>query len=109
MNVHEQIADDLSLYAMGALAGDELLFVEKHLHECSACQLELERVRGDLVLLALSTSGPRPPARSRERLMTAIKKEPRRAEAARKKRTVWRNVFGWAAAVAGVTVIVLVF
>src|SRR5215472_195267 len=106
MNLHEQIADELSLYAMGTLVGEERLFVEKHIHECAACQRELERVYGDLALLALSASGPKPPARSRERLMTAIAKEPRRAQIARQKRTVWRNVFGWAAAVAAITVIV---
>jgi anti-sigma-K factor RskA len=107
MNLHEQIEDELSLYAMAALVGDERLFVEKHIRECAACRRELERVRGDLALLALSASGPRPPARSRERLMTAIAKEPRRAQVVRQRRPVWRNVFGWAAAVAAITVIVL--
>ncbi len=80
MNVHEQFADDLSLYALGALDGAERLAVEKHLQECSACRRELEQLRGDLALMALSASGPKPPSRSRDRLMAAIAKEPRRAQ-----------------------------
>jgi len=106
MNEHEQFADDLSLYALGALAGEERLAIERHLEECSACHRELEKLQGDLALLALSASGPNPPARSRERLMAAIAKEPRRSEVRPQKRTVWWNAFEWAAA-AGLVVIVL--
>jgi anti-sigma-K factor RskA len=108
MNVHEQFADDLSLYALGALQGEERLTVEKHLEECSACRRELEQLRGDLALLALSASGPRPPSRSRERLMAAIAKEPRRAVQPRlPARRAWWNGLEWAAAVAGVVIVVL--
>jgi anti-sigma-K factor RskA len=78
MSMHEQFADDLSLYALGALHDDERRVVEKHLEDCSDCRHELAEIQGDLGLLALSASGPRPPSRSRERLMAAIAKEPRR-------------------------------
>ena len=52
MNVHEQFADDLALYALGALPAEERQAVEKHLEECSACRQELERLRGDMAMLA---------------------------------------------------------
>jgi anti-sigma-K factor RskA len=77
MSVHEQYADDLALLALGALQGDERIALEKHLEGCSSCRRELERLRGDMALLALSASGAAPPQRSRERLLEAIAKEPR--------------------------------
>ena len=77
MSAHEQFADDLALLAVGALQGDERVALEKHLEGCPGCRRELERLRGDTALLALSASGPQPPQRSRERLLKEIAKEPR--------------------------------
>ena len=57
MTAHEQFAEDLALYAVGALSGDEKVSLEKHLQECASCRRELEQLRGDAALLALSTSG----------------------------------------------------
>ena len=71
MSVHEQFAEDLALYALGTLSEDERFALEKHLEMCGSCRRELEVMRGDLAVVALSTSGPKPPARSRERLMAA--------------------------------------
>jgi anti-sigma-K factor RskA len=85
MSAHEQFADDLALLALGALKGDERVAVEKHLEGCPACRRELERLRGDMALLALSTSGPAAPRRSRERLLKAIAKEPRKQKVAARK------------------------
>lgn len=79
MSVHEQFAEDLSLYALGTLQGEERAALERHLHQCAGCRQELELLRGDMALFALSTSGPRPPARARQRLMDAVTRERRRA------------------------------
>src|SRR5215470_1560961 len=106
MSVHEQFADDLALYALGALSGDERLTLEKHLEECAACRREVEQLRADSALLAVSVSGPRPPARSRQRLMSAIAKEPRRAQVVTKRRWTWLD-FVAAAAVLVVVVLLL--
>ena len=54
MSAHEQFADDLALLALGTLQGDERVALEKHLEGCSDCRRELERLRGDTALLALS-------------------------------------------------------
>jgi len=86
MNGHEQFADDLALYALGTLEGEERLGLEKHLAECPACRRELEALRGDMSLMALSAGGPRPPARSRQRLMEAVAQEPRQAVAPARRR-----------------------
>lgn len=88
MSAHQQFADDLALLALGTLQGDERAMLEKHLEGCPACRRELERLRGDMALLALSASGPAPPRRSRERLMKAIAQEPR-AQKTAARRSSW--------------------
>jgi len=82
MSVHEQFADDLALQALGVLEGDERVALEKHLESCASCRRELEALRGDMALMALSTAGPTPPRRARQRLMEAVAREPRRVAAA---------------------------
>jgi anti-sigma-K factor RskA len=97
--VHEQFADDLALYALDALEGEERTALETHLAGCPGCRRELDALRGDTALLALSAAGPLPPQRSRQRLMTAIAKEPRLyARAARPRRFAWLTSMGWAVA-----------
>jgi hypothetical protein len=77
MTEHAQYADALALYAMGALDDQrELAELQAHLGTCGECRRELEALRADAALLALSTVGPQPPQRSRERLMRAIAAEP---------------------------------
>lgn len=98
MSAHPQFADDLALLALGTLKGDERVAVEKHLEGCAACRRELERLRGDMALLALSASGPAPPQRSRERLLKAIAQEPR-AQKTSARRSSW-NFVPWLAAAA---------
>jgi anti-sigma-K factor RskA len=98
MSVHEQFAEDLALHALGVLQGDERVALEKHLEGCAACRLELERLRGDMALMALSTAGPTPPRRARQRLLEAVGREPRRAEAP--PRRGWWTLVPWVAAAA---------
>jgi hypothetical protein len=77
MNQHEQYVDDLALYALEALRGEDRRKLEEHLATCMSCRLELEQLRGDGALLALSASGPRAPQRARQRLLEAVAREPR--------------------------------
>jgi anti-sigma-K factor RskA len=97
MSAHEQFADDLSLYALGALDGPERQTLEAHLEECASCRRELELLRGDLSLMALTTTGPKPPARARQRLMTAIAAEPRLPAQPVATPRSWWTAFGWPA------------
>ena len=78
MSVHEQFAEDLALHALGVLEGDERVTLERHLDGCADCRRELEQLRGDMALMALSTGGPTPPRRARQRLMDTVAREPRR-------------------------------
>jgi len=110
MTGHEQFAEDLALYALNALEGDERAILEKHLATCAECRLELEQLRGDGALLALSTMGPKPPARARQRLLDAVAKEvaPTLSQKVRKDgapsviapRRSWWGALGWAATAA---------
>jgi anti-sigma-K factor RskA len=110
MSVHEQFGEDLALYALNALTGPERANLEEHLVTCAACRIELEQLRGDGALLALSTMGPKPPLRARQRLLDAVAKEaasslsqkPRKdgeatVEVARRS---WWGWMGWAATAA---------
>jgi anti-sigma-K factor RskA len=107
MTGHDQFAEDLALYALNALEGEDRSNLEKHLVTCGACRLELEQLRGDGALLALSTLGPKPPQRSRQRLLDAVAKESSTAasrtqsvrETGRPRRSWW-GVLGWAATAA---------
>jgi anti-sigma-K factor RskA len=100
MNVHEQFAEDLALYALGSLEGEERHSLENHLETCSACRQELEALRGDLSLFALSTSGPQPPQLAKQRLMYAIEAESRSRAGTvpEQRRFSWWAPLGWAAA-----------
>jgi hypothetical protein len=78
MSVHPQFAEALALYAMGTLDDpQDLAALQAHLGTCGDCRRELEALRADTALLALSAVGPQPPARSRERLVRAVAAEPR--------------------------------
>lgn len=79
MSGHEQYADLLALYALGALeSASDRADLEAHLRSCLECQGELEKLRGDAALLALSVVGPAPPQAARQRLLAAIANEPRK-------------------------------
>jgi anti-sigma-K factor RskA len=98
MSEHEQFADDLALYALDALRGEDRARLDAHLATCSACRLELEQLRGDTALLALTAVGPRPPQRARQRLLAAVAREARVSRVTqvspRSSRWAW---LGWAA------------
>ena len=89
MTAHEQFAEDLALYALGSLGGEAVDSVERHLEECAACRQELARLEGDMALLALTTSGPAPPQRARQRLLKALGREPRSLRTVLMRRRWW--------------------
>jgi anti-sigma-K factor RskA len=105
MNAHQPYEEDLALYALGALQGDDRVAMEKHLDSCAECRRELEQLQGDMALLAWSAAGAKPPARSRERLMKSVSREPRRVGAPAHRS--WRVLVPWFAVLilAGVAVL----
>src|SRR5215813_608206 len=105
MNVHEQFADDLALYALNSLSGSERAALEEHLQDCGSCRRELDLLRGDMALMAMSTTGPVPPARSRKRLTDPIAAEARRSGTTTSR---WRTLLPWAIT-AALALVVLAF
>ncbi|HMF89312.1 MAG TPA: anti-sigma factor [Candidatus Angelobacter sp.] len=105
MKDHAQFAEDLALYAMGSLDDQASHELQTHLGTCAECRRELEALRGDLALLALSATGPQPPQRSRQRLKEAISEEQRQmsgsegAPALRRLRPRWLTLAPAAVAV----------
>jgi anti-sigma-K factor RskA len=99
MSMHEQFAEDLALYALAVLQGDERVALEKHLESCASCRRELEQLRGDMALMALSTAGPAPPQRARQRLLEAVAREPRRVTSSAA-RPSWWTLVPWVTAAA---------
>jgi anti-sigma-K factor RskA len=75
MKDHAQFAEDLALYAMGALDDQHCPELQAHLGSCGECRRELEALRADMALLALSAAGPQPPQRARQRLTETIAAE----------------------------------
>jgi anti-sigma factor RsiW len=103
MSEHEQYTEDLALYALDALRGEDRARVDSHLATCAACRLELEQLRADTALLALSAAGPRPPQRARQRLLDAVALEGSVAPspgAASPSHHSWWGWLGWAATAA---------
>ncbi len=109
MAAHEQFGEDLALHALGALHGSEKAVLEAHLQECAACRRELEDLRGDMALMALSAAGPKPPARSRTRLLEAVAREPRRQaeRGSSLRRGWWRMLPMLTSAAAAILIIVI--
>jgi anti-sigma-K factor RskA len=98
MSLHEQFSENLALYALGMLQGEERAALETHLEGCAGCRRELEQLRGDMALMALSTAGPVPPRRARQRLIEAVAREPRQAAVAAAR--TWWALVPWVVAVA---------
>ena len=69
-------AEDLTLFALQLLEGEERRDAAQHLQHCAECRAEVARVQGDLAVYALAASEPAsPPAAARERLLEAAAKE----------------------------------
>lgn len=99
MKDHAQFAEDLALYAMGALDARTCPELQEHLGTCGECRRELESLRADMALLALSATGPKPPQRARERLLAAVAAAPakvRSPQAASRSRWPWPRWLFWA-------------
>jgi len=69
------IEEQLDLYALGALEGEERRQVELHLATCADCTRTLAEVRGVLASLVLSAEQKAPAARVKQQLLQRIQEE----------------------------------
>jgi anti-sigma-K factor RskA len=67
--------DDLVLYAMQFLTGEEAAVLAYHLERCAECRGELARVHGDLAACALTVDLESPPETSLRLLMQQVARE----------------------------------
>jgi hypothetical protein len=67
--------DDLILYAMQLLTGEEAAIIASHLERCAECRGEIARIHGDLAAYALTVDLEAPPQASLQRLMQQVARE----------------------------------
>lgn len=72
MRAHEQFAEDLALYSLGALEGKAKCALELHLDSCAFCQNELRQLQREVALLARSVVGPFTRRQVRKRLLQSV-------------------------------------
>lgn len=102
MDEHPQFAEDIELYALGVLEGEEKQALEAHLAACDDCQARLESARGMVALGSLAAPLLEAPARSRERLLETVRARRRvREEPGIERAGFWRwPNLAWAFALA---------
>ena len=78
--------DDLAVYALGALAGDERTELEAHLDGCERCRARLKWLVPAVDVIPATVEQRSPPPRLRENLMATVRAEaaPRAPAAPRK-------------------------
>jgi hypothetical protein len=67
--------EDLALYALQFLSGEQAFAFSRHLEQCADCHREFELVQGDLAACAFTVDIQTPSALSRQRLMTQVARE----------------------------------
>ena len=68
MSVHEQFAEDLALYSLDALQGEERITLEKHLESCAACASACTALKAALLACRRAGTGE-----VRPEVQTAVK------------------------------------
>jgi Anti-sigma-K factor rskA, C-terminal len=95
--------ENLVLFAMRTVDSEEFGKIQVHVEDCAACRLEVEKIRGDLGLLAIGDSPlAQPPTGSKARLMAAIREE--RNHVSARPPLYWK----WAFACAGTLAVALI-
>jgi len=72
MPTHPHILDLLPAYALGILDPDEISAVEKHLAECTLCQMELRAYEAVTADLALASPLVSPPPQLEQQILDAV-------------------------------------
>jgi anti-sigma-K factor RskA len=89
--VDHPLADDVELYALGALSPAERAAFEAHVAVCPACAYKVRELEAVVAALGSAEAGPAPNPAVRQRIMAAIQRDGKRAGGSR---------FAWLAAAA---------
>ena len=74
MTAHEQLRDELPLYAVGALSGEESERVKRHLAVCHECREDLLGLQEAAAQIAMAVERVAPTARLRGKLLARLEK-----------------------------------
>lgn len=74
---HDQIKEDLILYAAGALDGADLTAMQEHLRTCQGCRSEVDALEADITRIRKTLLTATAPDSARTRLMSEISKSSR--------------------------------
>lgn len=108
MTNHEDIRNDLPLYALDALDADERRAIEQHLAEgCDSCERDLQEWREIVALVSLETPEAAP-ADLKQKLLARVRNEAV-GTPARQPGTVARRRIGWAVPLALAALALLAF
>ncbi|MDA1256230.1 MAG: anti-sigma factor [Chloroflexi bacterium] len=91
---HETIFSDLPGYALDALDEDARRLVDEHLTECDDCTTELEELMEGAGNLAFAVPPVSPPEELRDRIRTAIEREPSPISAQARAAVTAEELFG---------------
>jgi len=106
MTNHEDIQNDLPLFALDSLDTEERRAIEQHLAEgCDACERDLQAWREIVAMVSLEAPGSAP-ADLKEKLLARVRDEAARG---RPTGTVARRRIGWAAPLALAALALLAF
>jgi hypothetical protein len=67
--------EDLTLFAMQLLAGEEAAVIAQHTEHCAECRRELAHILGDLGAYAFTVEMHEPPATARQRVLRQVGRE----------------------------------
>jgi Anti-sigma-K factor rskA len=107
--------EDLALYAMQLITGEEAATIAQHVERCAECRRELAQLHGDLGAYAFTVEMNSPPATARQQLLRQVAREKKAipishsaiaaygrstsilgpVEEERPKRQVGRAILGW--------------
>ena len=69
--------EDLALYAMQLLVGEEAVTIAQHIEHCAECRRELAHIQGDLGAYAFTVEMHPPSALARQRMLKQVAREKR--------------------------------
>jgi anti-sigma-K factor RskA len=72
MSSNHQLAEQIAIYALGALAGQERMDLEAHLRECASCRAQLGEARAVVNLLPRSVGPIEPSPETKRKLFARV-------------------------------------
>ncbi|MHB8525423.1 MAG: anti-sigma factor [Candidatus Acidiferrales bacterium] len=74
-NGHPIREEELELFALGVIAGEDCAAIRAHVNTCPECARKLAEARGRIALLALAAPEQNPPSMVKQRLLEKIREE----------------------------------